>query len=289
LQQLFPLNKALVNEIQKTTQDTNAIVKKLSQHGENQECQAILDWLTSTTYASQQSDLIGRRQEGTGEWLLNSNEFKDWINQKKQTLFCPGIPGAGKTIATCIVVDYLSLEFQNDASVGIAYLYCNFKRQEEQHSTDLLMSLLRQLARPSVPETVRSLHRYHTAKETRPSFEEILNVLNSVVAGYSRAFIIIDALDECKVSDGVRSKFMSAIFNLQAKMSVNLFATSRFIPDIEEEFKRIGAVSLEIRASDEDVRRYLDSHISRLPSFVQECPQLMNRVKTAIIQAARGM
>jgi hypothetical protein len=30
---------------------------------------------------------IRRRQEGTGEWLLMSNEFQGWANQNKQILF----------------------------------------------------------------------------------------------------------------------------------------------------------------------------------------------------------
>jgi hypothetical protein len=39
------------------------------------EHQAILDWLTPIDYSAQQSDIISRRQEGTGEWLLYSREF----------------------------------------------------------------------------------------------------------------------------------------------------------------------------------------------------------------------
>src|SRR2546421_8460785 len=93
---------------------------------ENREAhQALLDWLTPIDYASQQSDFIGRRQEGTGQWLLNSPEFQEWFNNKNRTLFCPGMPGAGKTILTAIVIEHLWTKFQNDASIGIAYLYCN--------------------------------------------------------------------------------------------------------------------------------------------------------------------
>ncbi len=78
---------------------------------------------------------------------------------EKQTLFCPGIPGAGKTILTSIVVDDLHTRFQNNERIGIAYLYCNFRRQEEQRAGDLLASLLKQLAQgqSSMPESVRSL------------------------------------------------------------------------------------------------------------------------------------
>jgi hypothetical protein len=111
--------------------------------------------------------------------------------------------------------------------------------------------------------------------------------LYSVVTGYSRAFIIVDALDECQVSDGGRRRFLSEIFNLHAKTGSNLFATSRFIPEIEKEFE--GCLSLEIRASDEDVKRYLDGHMLQLPSFVLTNLDLQKEIKAAIAQAVDGM
>lgn len=102
-------------------------MNQLNQRQDDQEHRAIADWLTPIDYSTQQSDLIARRQEGTGQWLLDSNEYLGWLNQSKQTLFCPGIPGAGKTILTSIVVEQLCTKFENDATVGIAYLYCNFR------------------------------------------------------------------------------------------------------------------------------------------------------------------
>src|ERR1700722_1999423 len=106
-----------------TAQDTNATVKELSQH---QECQAIINWLTPVNYALQQSDFIARRQEGTGEWVLKSDEFQQWLAQRNKTLFCPAMPGAGKTIISSIVIDHLHKMFGNDSAIGIAYVYCNF-------------------------------------------------------------------------------------------------------------------------------------------------------------------
>src|SRR5277367_6309712 len=40
-----------------------------------------------------------------------------------------------------------------------------------------------------------------------------------------------------KVSDNCRSRFLSEIFNLQAKSRANILATSRFIPEIIERFE----------------------------------------------------
>lgn len=253
--------------------------------------QTILNWLTRTDYYSQQSDFIRRRQAGTGEWLLASNKFQAWADQPKQILFCPGIPGAGKTITTSIVVQHLQRKFRDDVSVGIAILYCNFRQHQNQHPEDLLLSLLKQIiwGTPSVPICVEQLYEDHHRKGTRPTFDEITDALFSVIRNFSLTFIIIDALDECIISDGARSKFMSTIFKLHAQTRANIFATSRFIPDIEKEFKKRGADLLEIRASDKDMQRYLDGHRSQLRSFVLEDPELEKIVKDTIVKAADGM
>jgi Cdc6-like AAA superfamily ATPase len=264
-------------------------VNRLNRYQDSQERRVIVDWLTPIDYASQQSDFILARQEGTGEWLLKSSEFQDWVSQSKQTLFCPGIPGAGKTMITSIVIEHLHTRFQNDSSIGITYLYCNFRRQHEQKPENLLASLLKQLVQeqPSIPESINSLHKRHRDKRTRPSFEEISKALHSVVTDYSKTFIIIDALDECQVSDGGRRRFLSEIFSLQTRTGANLFATSRFIPEIVNEFKE--ATLLEIRASSEDIRKYLNSHMSQLPSCVLKSRDLQENVRTEIVQAADGM
>jgi Cdc6-like AAA superfamily ATPase len=204
-------------------------------------------------------------------------------------LFCPGIPGAGKTILTAIVIDELTTQFSDDLTIGIAYMYCNFRRQDEQKINDLLASLLKQLAETqlSLPSTVKELYNRHKTKRTRPSFDGISKSLQAITALYSRVFIIVDALDECQVSNSCRQRFLLEMFNLQANHGVNLYATSRFIPEITTKFQ--ANISLEIRASKEDIGRYLEAHMRHLSPFDDWDRQLQDEIKVAIADAVDGM
>ena len=264
-------------------------VGKLLHRQHDQECETVLEWLTPIDYAPQQSDYFKRQQPGTGQWLLDSAEFQTWLDTSNQTLFCPGIPGAGKTIITAIVIDNLRTRYKDDTKVGIAYIYFNFRRQGEQKLEGLLASLLKQLAQEQLylPDSIKDLYNCHKKDRTRPSADEISRALRSVAINFARLFLIVDALDECQITDRCRSKFLSEMFNLQARTGANLFATSRPILDIEREFK--GCVSRDILASDEDVRRYLDGHLSQLPAFISKWPDLQKEIKNEIIQAVEGM
>ena len=209
------------------------------------------------------------------------------MKMSNQTLFCPGIPGAGKTILASIVIDNLLTRYKDDTVVGVAYIYCNFQRYDEQNLEGLLAGLVKELARQqsSMPASVNELYNRYAKNRMRPSTDEISRTLHSVATSFSRLFLIIDALDECQMTD--RSKFLSEVFSLQAKTKANIFATSRPSLDLERKFK--DCISLEILASDEDVRRYLDGHMSRLLPFVSRRPDLQDEIKTEIGRAVKGM
>ncbi|KAJ5497839.1 hypothetical protein N7453_006890 [Penicillium expansum] len=260
----------------------------MSSKFERKEDLELLNWLSPINYGHQQSQFLKMQQPGTGQWFLQSDPYKNWRSTSKQTLFCPGIPGAGKTIMTAMVVDDLRRSVA-DPTVAIAYIYCNFNRQHEQGINDLIANLTMQLiqSRPSIPENVRCLYDMHVEEGTRPSLDKLSKALSSVAVMFSKVYIIVDALDEAQAPDGRISRFLSEVFQLQRTTYVNFFVTSRPIPLIENEFKGCGLQS--ISASQDDIGAYLDDHISRLPGFVHEKPELQLEIKRQIINAADGM
>jgi hypothetical protein len=285
-----------IEEVEKTGKQTLEAVKRADigvdaiQQGQFRNI--ILKWISSTDFPAQQSDMIDQRQKETGQWFLDAPEFNNWIHGSKQTLFCPGMPGAGKTMMAAMAIDHLSGTIQNDTN-GVAYIYCNYKRRADQNTTVLLAAILRQLvqARRSIPEPVSRLHKHHSSRGTRPSLEEIFNTLQSILRNYSSVYLVVDALDECLDKDCTHSQLLARVRDLQKEANLHLMVTSRFIPEIEEEieekFKQV--TRLEVRASNEDVKRFIIGQICRLPKCIKRDDELQSLVQDKIVEAADGM
>ena len=51
----------------------------------------IANWLTSLDFRERLTDFLEKRTEGTGQWLLESQPFRDWLAGKSRILWCSGI------------------------------------------------------------------------------------------------------------------------------------------------------------------------------------------------------
>jgi hypothetical protein len=253
--------------------------------------QAIMQWLSPTDYPAQQNDIITRKQEGTGQWFLNSIKFKNWLRGSNNTLFCPGIPGAGKTMMSAIAIDHLCKTACSD-STGVAYLFCTYKTQgdqSDQSSLSLLAALLKQLVhgRLDMAAPVARIHEKHTQKNTRPSIDEIFGVLQTVCLKYAAVYIVVDALDELTDKEGARSQLLGKLDELQDKTDIHLMCTSRFYPEIMHKFG--SSPELEIRASNDDIRSFVEGRMPLLPKCIQRDDELKHAVEGKIIRAVDGM
>jgi Cdc6-like AAA superfamily ATPase len=263
-------------------------VNKIRSNLDKNEDQAILNWISpGDDYGTQQSHHLRRREPETGQWLLDMEAFRTWLAGRRGSLFCRGMPGAGKTILNAVVVDHLIRKCadKDKSAIGVAFLYCSISQKERQKTEDLLLSILKHFSQglPSLPESVRALHQTHQGARTRPLLAEIVNCLEAVVQTYRQTFVIVDALDECALD--CRSPLLKTLFRLRDAHGVNLFATSNH--SIEIPFPKSSVV--EIKANPNDVQRYLDAHMSELPGFVTGRPGLRDRIKQAIARAACGM
>ncbi|RAH45299.1 Pfs, NACHT and Ankyrin domain protein, partial [Aspergillus brunneoviolaceus CBS 621.78] len=249
----------------------------------------ILDWFSKAGHGPRHSEILKMRQPGTGQWFLDSAQYRHWRSQERQTLLCTGIPGSGKTMIAAIAIDHLMTTLLQHPSSGLAYIYCAFDRHSEQTIENLLSTLIKQLSKgqPSLPDAVKELFSNHQRYSTRPSCEELSRTLLAVTSIHKQVFIVVDALDECQSSDGRLRQLLSQIFALQSKANINFLATSRPIPEIEKQFKT--CITQTIRASEKDIRSFISGRMSQLPDFINDNSALQEEIKVKIIEVANGM
>lgn len=187
-----------------------------------------------------------------------------------------------------LVVDHLTETFR-PSSLGVIYLYCDYRMQQEQTLSTLIASLLKQsLQQQQVITTdVQEACQSHIRAGTRPKLHELMKMLQAAMESFSRTYVIIDALDELSSQDQVRQNLLQELRNLQVAHGYNLLITSRHITNLTLEFPK--PLCLEIRASPEDLRRYVCGHMTQLPNCVRTNLGLQESIASSIVAAVDGM
>ncbi|KAJ7841907.1 ankyrin repeat-containing domain protein [Mycena olivaceomarginata] len=263
------------------------IVANQEQHYNSAERRRIIEWASPLNFFPRQADILSNRQPGTGEWLLQDGTFKRWEAGEIRALWCRGIPGAGKTVLASIVVNDLQENLANETT-GVAVVYPRSQGNRGALPTNLLAAIWQQLAlgKP-VSSVVHALYNKHCEQSTRPSLQEIYSVLHAAVLDCSSVYIVVDALDE--YPEEHRDTLLRYLWKLGS--AAKLMLTSRphigidhIIPNVE---------TLDVRASEEDIRRYLEGQIlksSRLSRHVDKPSSgLREVIEDKIVKRSDGM
>ena len=187
------------------------------------------------------------------------------------------------------MISHLQMKLK-DMDIGIAFVYCAYKEAEQQSPTNLLTSLVHQLVprHSIVAGDLAALYETHMPKVTRPSINEYTVLLQAAVAGFSKVLIVIDALDECADHDRTRQGLLEELRKLQSKAC--LLITSRDLPSIQRQLHSASRVDIE--ASDNDIRKYLDDRIrksEKIRLYVKKHSGLHGLIVKMIKKEARGM
>ncbi|KAJ7469684.1 hypothetical protein FB451DRAFT_1136338 [Mycena latifolia] len=279
---------------QKHDESHHAILAVFAKQGREQqernkamEGQEILDWITPLNFFQRQEDIFSSWQPGTGEWLLSDPQFRNWASGSQEILWCQGISGAGKTVLSSVVVNHLRSQFPT-GDPGIACIYLNHKETEVQTPLNLLASVWKQLVvDTSISPAVHQLYSHHRSRDIRPSLAEVFGILQSTVGQHSKVYIIVDALDECPED---QQTILLEHLSMLRGANTRLMFTSRPHVTLEEFFPSL--LGLEIHATEDDLRKYVDRQIlksSRLTKHVRTRPDLHEEIKLKITSNAHGM
>lgn len=178
----------------------------------------VLEWLSMHDHSKEQYDNISRYKEGTGKWLLDDPKFKDWNDGRFDTLFRIGMPGAGKTVMSAMVIRHLFRTHRlSQAPVAVVFVYLRYDSRGTQSIEHILGSLVKQLVDQvvKVPQYIkqefkaRSKNRY----ESRPFF----GMLQAAIDCFSCVCFVVDALDEGEVLQ--TKELISTIRSLKTRES----------------------------------------------------------------------
>lgn len=276
----------IISELQSfTLNELKHNTRKIARYVDKQELQDTLKWISDEDFSyhkDYQSHLIRNREAGTRRWLLGSDEWESWLKSGGQTLYCPGIPGSGKTFTTAMVIENIG-ELSEEKGWIFAYVFCNYQQRKENMCEILLRSLLKMVLEQT-QEISDEVQRW-PIRTKELSIKEIMEQLRISVNGCSRVFFMIDALDELDMF----RYFVSYLSDLQKAVGINLYFTSRNIPHIRMLFDK--AIIVPVKATEHDVGVYLDRQMRtpNVPNFVQSNRRLQDEIKETVVKSVGEM
>ncbi|THV70755.1 hypothetical protein D6D28_04931 [Aureobasidium pullulans] len=204
----------------------------------------ILNWLTPIDNGPEQAGVIG--VPDLSSLLLRSELFQNWLLKERQNLYFPEALDRHQSYLAPNIVAYLRNQFLQDPTVSIADFYCKSDDLHTQTPENLLAGLLKRLVQDleDLPRAVSKLYDAHKTQHTRPVVYELLTTIQKVLKHTSRAFIIIDALDDYTSTSIIngRESFLTALLELQRSRDPTDTALSSVLANAHPEKLR----SLEI-------------------------------------------
>lgn len=189
-----------------------------------------------------------------------------------------------------LVIDELSeqLNQPSDIKIGLAYVYCDYRDQQEQTTMNLVGAMLKQLLATlsAIPQETTTMYE-QKYRQGRQSLEgsDAIALFHSTCGAFDRTYICFDALDECKD--------MEPLLNTLQEMpsSVRIFTTSRkhIQKVVQRHFQQ--ALSISVEANESDVRAFVKSRIDenriKFADIMDE--RLEKEILEKIIGSSKGM
>ena len=187
--------------------------------------------------------------------------MKAWLEGDGKALWIYGIPGAGKTILSTLVVDEVLIR-KRCPSIGAAYFYIRHDDKASHDPQWVLVSLIAQLARQNTFALARALKLLAVGEDY-----QLMSCLSDISQFFTDIYIMVDGLDECgPLYDQHRDCLLSHIADLHsgANASVRTLVFSRDEPDIRTRFRNANFEMVSIAASSADLRLFTDAWIDSL-------------------------
>lgn len=260
----------------------------LDRHFEN-----VRKWLSPPDTSTNLNEARRKRQEGTGSWFLQSEQFKEWKSGANRYLWLHGIPGCGKTVLSATIIEHLKQ--QRDSSHVVLDFFFDFTDTDKQTHDKLVRSLVEQLysrCENSRKELDKLFSRCEDGNK-QPGFESLSSTFLQMVQCVGKVQIIIDALDECTT----RPDLLQLLENLASSRhaGLQLILTSRKEESIEAGLRcwlhQDNLVPIQQAPVNHDIREYVRRRLQNDKGFERwnSQPSVKDEIETELMKKADGM
>ncbi|KAL8755199.1 MAG: hypothetical protein Q9199_003807 [Rusavskia elegans] len=259
----------------------------------SQEQEKALSWLSPVNPALKHRAFARERQDGTGIWLFDLPEMTYWLESPNAALWIYGIPGAGKTTLSTLVVDEV-LNRKRSNSIGTAYFYVRHDDKDSHKPSNVLGSLIRQLACQNSDALAEfmELHAQHQAWGSSvppPPDDELLGKLRDLSRHFSETFIMIDGIDECGPAfNPDRTILIDAVAKLNdiKERSIRTLIFSRDEYDIRKTFTSMQFHTISVAATSADLRLFVNAWLGKIDIGSE---RLKTEIVDTLVDEANGM
>ncbi|KAL9612385.1 MAG: hypothetical protein Q9167_003025 [Letrouitia subvulpina] len=208
------INLALTASTLMTLRETQKISSEIRLATMDAEFKAMLDWISPLDFVKQQHKLNNQTYKGTGEWFLRKPEFQSWILRNASILWCPGIPGAGKTHLATIAYNHL----RNIPDTLTLIVYCGYVDPSDQTRGNFLKALIRQIMqlRPELGDKLSKTYRTYSKEGKQLSIPELVTIFKDLILELKDCFIVVDALDDVREESQRYQLFLLTKLHLDA-------------------------------------------------------------------------
>ncbi|KAK3364038.1 heterokaryon incompatibility protein, partial [Lasiosphaeria hispida] len=193
-------------------------------------------------------DTKGGLLQDAYNWVLDNSEFQQWRNSTdRHLLWIKGDPGKGKTMLLCGIVN--ELQSLSPETGLLSFFFCQGTDTRINNATAILRGLIYLLLdqQPSLIPHVRKKYDHAGKKlfEDENGWVALSEIFTNILQDPSleSAYLVIDALDECKVD---LPKLLKFIVVSSTFPRVKWIISSRNWPNITESLE---AAEQKIRLS----------------------------------------
>ena len=227
-------------------------------------------------------------ETGTGNWILRSPEWADWLAGMHRCLWIHGIPGAGKTVLMSYLIEQIgNICNQNSHRRSVyVYYYCYFAHNQDE-TRPFLKWVMSRLCREAghIPTYVYNLSK-HGAE---PSLTALLEAVAQILVSFETVYIAVDAIDESRSRDDLLQILRNLVTDRRFR-GLQLVTSSREYIDIE---RTMSSVSVSIPMNnpyvEQDIRYHVHSLLDSNPRFENWPRDLLYEVEESITTGAGGM